>query len=138
MNTLTTEDIRHFIYDRSVDDNELEMDLFFSEDEIKRAMRFAAVSLNSIPPRTLMLRPERMPLHPATIHCTIYHLYLSKISSLSRNDIDYSAGDVTADVVKRQLANLKELLQYHKNLYVEAAESIKNEININHAYGIFC
>lgn len=134
----TAEDVRHFIFDRSVDDNPLEMDIFFSDDEIKKAMRFAAMSINSIPPRVFEVSPDRLPLHPMSLHLTVYHLYLAKISMLSRNDIDYSVGEVNASEVKRQISNLKELMMLHKQEGEREAARIKAEKNINDAYQIFC
>jgi len=135
---LTAEDIRHWIFDRSVDDNMLEADLFFSDDEIKKAMRFACISINAIPPRVGDIHPDRMPLHPMCFHLVVYHLYLARISMLSRNDIDYSVGEVAASEVKRQLANLKELLPMHKAEGTKEAQNLKTEKNINDAYSVFC
>ena len=50
MSKLTTEDIRHFLLDRDVEDNDLELDVAFSDEEIRDAMKRAARAYNSIPP----------------------------------------------------------------------------------------
>jgi hypothetical protein len=137
-NYLTVEDIRHWIFDRTVDDNPLEMDIFYDDEEIKRAMRYACTTFNSIPPRTVNWRPDRMPLHDAALNLTVYHLYLSKISMLSRNDIDYNAGGVTATEAKRQMENLKQLMMMHKAEGESAAKNLKVEKNIMSGFAIFC
>ena len=134
---ICTEDVRHFILDRDAQDNPLLMDLAFSEDEIDRSIRYACMSFNEIPPYVFDVHPERIPFEACFLHGILYHLYLAKFSQLSRNDIDHQEGNMTVEVTKRLIANLKDLMQFHKTEFETAAKNRKITANVSAAFANF-
>ena len=132
---ITPEDIRHFLYDRTPADNEIDMDLAWSEPEILQAMRFCAMSYNAIQPYVERVTATTLPQEMLFIHGTIYHLYLSKWSQLTRSDLDYSAGNMTVDRVKRWIAHLEKGMEVHKTEFETKGKERKLFINLNQAYG---
>lgn len=135
---LTPEDIRHFILDRTALDNELELDLYFTDDEIFKAIRHACMSFNSIPPRVYFLEPLNAPYTMTMLHGTAYHLYLSKIDSLGRNEIEYTSGGVTSNSAAARIRNLKELAMLHRQEFETLARQEKIEQNIMSGFSTFC
>ena len=113
------------------------MDLAFSDDEINRAMRYACMSFNEIPPYVMVARPESIPFEACFLHGIIYHLYLSKVSQLSRNDIDHQEGNMQVSITKRLIANLKELMSLHKTEFETSAKNRKVIANIQGAFANF-
>lgn len=134
-NYIRHEDIRHFIQDRSIEDNEIYMDLFFSDEDISDAMRFAAMSFNSIPPYSIIVEPEKMPFNMLFIHGVIYHLFLSRLTKLKRNDIEYTAGGVETTMDKKLIEHLTNDLQFHKQEFTSKAKELKLISNIRKASG---
>lgn len=130
-NYVTHEDIRHFIQDRTIEDNEVYMDLFFSDDEISQAKRFASMSFNSTPPYVYTVEPEKMPFNMAYIHGIIYHLYLARLSKLKRNEIEYTAGGVTTTMDKKLIDHLTQDLLFHKQEFDRKTKELKLIINMN-------
>ena len=125
---LIPEDIRHFIWDRDLQDNPLEMDLTFSDEEIRRAMRFCAMSFNDLPPFVYRIEPDQLPASGIFIHGVIYHLYVAKLSMLMRHDVDYQGGNMT--VKTSQIDHLKDLLKLHKEEFEAGAKTLKVNANI--------
>lgn len=135
--TLDVEDIRHFIFDRDAADNPLLLDVAYTDDEIARAMRYACLSFNEVTPYVFTIQPECMPFSMLFIHGTIYHLYLSRISELSRRDVDHTAGNMTVDVTKRLIANLTALVALHKKEFDTSAKQRKIAFNVSQAFRNF-
>lgn len=139
--TAVTHDmIRHFIWDRTLEDNPLEMDLAFSDTEIGHARKFCAMMFNSIPPYTVQISADVIPpgWEYSFIIGTVYHLFLAKLMSLQRKDLDYTAGNMTVDINKRRIDYLTKWSQFFK---VEAETKIKEQkviANLNAAYGSVC
>jgi len=132
--------IRHFIWDRTLEDNPLEMDLAFSDPEIGHARQFCAMMFNAIPPFTVQTTPDVIPPNwqYSFIIGTVYHLFLAKLMSLQRKDLDYTAGNMTVDINKRRIDYLTKWSQFFK---VEAETKIKEQkvlANLNAAYGSVC
>lgn len=138
--SVTNDMIRHFIWDRTIEDNPLEMDLAFSDTEIGYARKFCAMMFNSIPPFTVQIRADVIPPnweYPFMVG-TIYHLFLGKLMSLQRKDLDYTAGNMTVDINKRRIDYLTKWSQFFKT---EAEAKIKEQkviANLNAAYGTVC
>lgn len=136
----THEMVRHFIWDRTIEDNPLELDLEFSDQEIGHARQFAAMMFNSIPPFVAQISANNVPTnweYPFLL-ATAYHLLLAKLMLLSRKDIDYSAGNMAVDITKRRIDFLSKWAPAFKT---EATENIKLQkvtANLESAYGTVC
>ena len=139
--TANTHDmVRHFIWDRTLEDNPLELDLEFSDQEIGHARNFAAMMFNSIPPFVVDVVPQNIPKrweYPFMI-ATVYHLFLAKLMSLQRKDLDYSAGNMTVDINKRRIEYLTKWSQFFKSEAESKIKEIKVAANLESAYGHVC
>lgn len=134
--SLRIADVRAFILDRNVEDNSLEMDLTFSDEEIIDAFKRAAREYNSIPPFVGSVDPAALPDDTNVfLDATAMQLYISRVSRLQRNDVDYTAGDVTVALEKRQIEHLLKMIQFHRERFVEAAKAQKITRNLRRAYG---
>lgn len=127
-------DVRHYIFDRTVADNPLELDLQFSDDEIGHAMEFAAMRYNGIPPFVHVVNAARLPFADAFLVGTAYHLYLGLLQKLQRNDLDYSAGNAQVDINKRRIEHCKEWVKIFGTEFEERAKAIKISINLHNAF----
>lgn len=135
-NVIQVADVRHFIMDRVPDDNELDLDLFFTDEEIAYAMRFACMYFNSIPPKTLQVSPNAMPFHMEFLFGIVYHLYLSKIQQLGRNIKEYNAGGVSVSRVPALLAEMKAQLPEYRDTFVRYTQSTKLKENLTNGWGL--
>ncbi len=135
---LTTEDVRMFLLDRDATDNDLELDLAFSDEEIKSAMERAARSYNGIPPYVHNVSPNALPGDTNLfLHAAAEQLLRSLLSKLRRNDVDYTAGGVGVNIVTKRIAHLEREIREHRELWQEEATSRKLYININLGYRTF-
>lgn len=133
---LTIDDVRNFIWDRSAADNQLEIDLAFSDEEIRDAMKRAAREYNSVPPFVSGADPAALPSDTNLfLDATVFQLYISRISRMQRNDIDYSAGGVTVELEKKQIAYMKEMIPFHRDRFLEATKAQKIFRNLRNAFG---
>lgn len=137
MSYIKPDDVRSYLLDRSMEDNPLQLDIVFSDEEIMDAMRRSARSYNSIPPLGVSsANPSRLPDDTNMfLDAITMHLYISRYAKLSRQDVDYSAGNVVANQVRAQLGHMKEMIQAHKVMFEETAKSIKIHINVSNAWG---
>jgi hypothetical protein len=135
MSCITSEDIRMFIFDRTIEDNDLLLDLNFSEAEIQNAMIRAAREYASIPPYTSIVNPACLPGDTNMfLDGVVAQLYLSEMSKLMRNDIDYTSGNVTTNIVTKRIGHLKELFKLHQERFLTAAKPWKLTENINQGF----
>jgi hypothetical protein len=134
---IDVEDVRQFMFDRSVDDNPLELDLLFSDTEINQAFRFAAMRYNETTPYVDTVNAAYLPYGMLFLNGIAYGLCLSKLQELSRQDIEYTSGSMTIDTFKRRLDHLKELLKLFKEEFEKMAKDRKLSININACYHRF-
>jgi len=134
---ITVEEVRHYILDRSPDDNEIDFDLAFTDEEIGNAMKYAARDYASIPPMIGGAPdPNRLPGdYMLFLDGIIHHLYRMKVSQLSRNDIDYSAGGVGANIVAKRIERLSLLSDRHEERFRQQATDIKKTKNLRRAFG---
>jgi uncharacterized protein YfaT (DUF1175 family) len=138
MSKLTTEDIRNFLLDRSVEDNDLELDVAFSDDEIRDAMKRAARAYNSIPPFVNVVTPNALPGDSNIfLHATAEQLMISLLSKLRRNDVDYTAGGVGTNLVAKRIAHLQNEIKEHREMWQKEATDTKLYMNINACYRTF-
>jgi len=136
--TLDVEDVRHFIWDRTVEDNPLELDLAFSDEDIGWAFRHAAMMYNATMPPINLIRGPRdvtdLRLTYPFLIATIYHLFVAKAAQLSRQDIDYSAGNMEADFTKRRIEYLTKWAETFKEKSESGLKEYKLMINVNNGF----
>ena len=135
---LDVEDMRNFIWDRTIEDNPIELDLSFSDTEIGHAFRFAALQYNSIPPYIGTIRgPGDVTdnrLTYSVLLAVAYHLFLAKAAQLSRQDIDYTAGNMTVDFTKRRIEYLTKWAKAFKDESMQGMQAYKLMVNINSGF----
>ena len=135
---ITVEDVRHYLMDRTPDDNDLLVDLAYDDNEIRQAMVYSARDYNSVPPQVSCASPECLPAHTNMfLDCIVKHLYIMSIAQLTRNDIDYTAGGVETNIVKKRIVHLRDLIAFHQQQFIETATNQKLLINIDNAFGSF-
>ena len=134
------DDIRHFIWDRTISDNPLELDLEFSDEEIGHARRFAAMMWNSIPPYVRQISANQVPTNGdyGFLLAIVYHLFVAKLMSLQRKDLDYSAGNLTVDINKRRIDYLSKWVVALKQEATEVIKTQKLSENLESGYACFC
>jgi hypothetical protein len=133
---ITIEDVRNFIWDRSSEDNQIELDLAFSDDEIRDAMRRAAREYNSVPPYVSHADPAKLEADTNIfLDAIAMQLYISRISRMQRNDIDYTAGGMQVELEKKQIGYMKEMIPFHKERFLDAAKAQKVFRNLRRAFG---
>jgi len=127
--------VRMFIMDRTIDDNDLLLDLAYNDKEIENAMVRAAREYNGIPPFCSYADPDTL---DGTTNMFLdgiaAQLYISSLSKLMRNDIDYNSGGVTTNIVAKRIDHLKELIKIHQERFTQVAGDIKKGINIHMAF----
>jgi hypothetical protein len=133
------EDIRHFIWDRTIADNPLDLDLEFSDEEIGWARRFAVKMFNAIPPHVVDITADQVPARweYGFFLGTVYHLFLGKLMKLQRSDLDYSAGNMTVDLNKRRIEYLTKWAQAFKQEATENIKTLKLVTNLNQGFAAF-
>ena len=135
---ITVEDVRHYIMDRTPDDNDLLVDIAFDNNEIRQAMVYAARDYNSIPPLVAFVSPEYLPARTNMfLDCIVKHLYIMSLAQLTRNDVDYTSGGVATNLVGKRISHLRDLIAFHQQQFIEAASNEKLLINIDDAFGAF-
>lgn len=133
---ITLEDVRNFVQDRDLNDNELQLDLTFSDEEIMDAMKRSAREYNSISPFVGNVQADQLCADTNMfLDAIAYQLYLSRHAKLARNDMDYAAGSITTNIVQKQLAHFKELIPMHQTRFERAVKDHKLYIQINSAWG---
>ena len=133
---LTHEATRHFIWDRTLEDNPLELDLEFSDPEIGQARQFAAQMINATPPFSVQVMANQVPTNweYAFQLATVYHLLLAKLMSLQRKDLDYSAGNMTVDINKRRIEYLDKWVKVFREDAMMRIKELKVTANLESAY----
>ena len=137
LGTIDVNDVRNFIWDRTLDDNPLEMDLMFSDKEITDAMRYCAMKYNEMPPFVNTVMPQNLPFGSTFLSGIAAGLYLSKLQQESRQDVEYTAGSLTVDIQKRRLEHLTNFVKIFKEEFETLAKGIKLTINIHGAFGSY-
>jgi hypothetical protein len=134
---LTIEDIRLFLLDRGPEDNEISIDLTFSDAEIVDAMIRAARDYNAIPPIGVeSVDPDYLPTDTNLfLYGTAAQLLLSRKAKLMRNDIDYAAGNVQVSPAKKEIQYISTLQQELKNEFNMEARQRKITLNVMNGFG---
>jgi hypothetical protein len=135
---LSIQDVRDFMFDRTAMDNELDMDLSFTDEEIGKAMKRAARDANDVPPYSFTVSADNLPDDTNIyLYATAEHLYLSKMQQLMRGDADYTAGGVTGSITAKRIVHFKELVSGMRTKWEVPLKSAKITANVRklHYYG---
>jgi hypothetical protein len=133
---ITVEDIRLYILDRTIEDNDMDKDLSFSDEEIIAAMERAAREYNSIPPYVGCVEADALPKNTNMFFdATVQQLYIAELNRMSRNDIDYDAGGVSTNLEAKRIEHLKQLSRDHGERFREAATNLKIHTNWMDGFG---
>ncbi len=134
---VNVEEVRHFVMDRTVEDNDLDLDLSFTDDEIVQAMERAARSFNALPPLVMRVEWNRMPLDTNVfLNATAEHLYRAALGKLRRNDIDYNAGGVATNLAAKRISHFERAIAEYNKLWTEEARAIKISFNVRQAFRV--
>jgi hypothetical protein len=136
----SNESIRLFLLDRSVEDNEIDLQLFFSDDEINGARERAVAHFNEIPPYSVTISlsgtvGDSLPRPMMFLNGIAYFAHLSKLMKLQKEDLDYNAGGMSVELVKRRIAHLSNNLTLFKQEFENLATNYKLHINYNSSFG---
>ena len=135
-NYITVDDIRMYILDRFISDNELDKDLSFGDEEILAAMERAAREYNSIPPYVNGARADCLPKDTNMFFdAIVQQLYIAELNRAKRNDIDYDAGGVVTSLEAKRIKHLEDLAKDHGERFREAAQNRKIFINYSNGFG---
>ena len=136
---LTIEMIRDEIQDRVPGDNSIDCDLFFSDDEILKAMDRAAGRYNQLPPVGVdVVSGRALPANTSVfLDAVISQLYGSAIHKLIRNQMTWQTGDVTVDLEPKRLQAFQQAKAALDQVWRIDARDRKREINQNLAWGYF-
>ncbi len=133
---ITEQDVRMYLLDRTVDDHMVLPDVAFTSEEIAHAMRTAARRYNSIRPYIDYADPNNLP--------DVTNLFLDGIAgalfdmkrvNASLNDMDYSAGNVSANVQGNLLKNVAALADFYNERFTKDATELKTARNLQRAFG---
>lgn len=136
-NVIDAEAVRFFMFDRTAADNPLVMDLEFSDEEIGWAMKFAALRYNEMEPQVEIVDYGALPFGMIFLTGTAAYLYLQKFQQLTRNNMEYTAGNMTVDINAKKIEAVKALYTLFKEEFEEKAASRKRTINIQSTYRTF-
>jgi hypothetical protein len=132
MACITSEDVRMYVFDRNIEDNPLLLDLNFSEEEIANGMVRAAREWASIPPYTSTVSPACLPADTNMfLDAIVAQLYMSEMNKLMRNDIDYTSGNVTTNLVAKRIKHLADMVKFYQERFKIAAKEWKISENVS-------
>lgn len=135
--TIDFQDVRHFIFDRTAADNPMLLDLEFTDTDISYAMRFAAMNYNEMEPKVELVDSSALPFGTVFLYGIVYHLHLGELERRRRNNVEYTAGDMSVDINKRRIDSLMESMKFFHDEFLRLASDRKRTINIEGAYGHF-
>ena len=134
MSYLTEQDVRAFIVDRTIADND-GLGLAFKPEDIAEAMKRAAREYNSVPPLIGQVTGTTLPDDTNMfLDATAQQLYLAELANLTRKDIDYTAGGVQTPIERQRIEHLKKLIDLHGTRFTQAASTFKRTLNFRRAY----
>ena len=133
----SNDSVRRFVLDRTVEDNAIDLELFFTEPEINFARKLAIGHYNETPPYVNRIDDSQLALpYPlAFLHGIAYHLYLGKLQKLQKEDLDYNAGGMQVDLIKRRIAHLAQNIPAFKQEFLTLISQQKVAANYKSAFG---
>ncbi len=136
MSYITEADVRDYLRDRNFQDNLLLPDVAYSPEEILTAMKTAAREFNSLPPLVMSVKAQCLPDDTNVFFDAIAAaLMRSVVANATANDMDYSAGGVTANVQGNKLKNYTAAAMMFDQRFRQAASDIKTCFNLSQADG---
>lgn len=133
---ITERDVREEMRDRSAAEHLTLTDVAFSSEDIAHAMRKTARRFNSLRPYVLTVTPETLSGNTNVFFDGIAWALLEGLRlNAGLNDLDYSAGNVSASVQGKLIANLERMIPIYEKRFVEEASAMKLAINLSHAFG---
>lgn len=105
-------------------------------EDIQSAMESAAREWNDVPPYISTARASCLPNDTNILFDAIaFHLLCREKQKLTREDIDYSAGGVQANLVKARLKHIDDQAKFYFEKFQKAAREKKTAINLSRANG---
>lgn len=133
---ITEQDVREDMMDRTYADHLLLPDVAFTAEDIAYAMRKAARRFNSIQPYVCTVEPHRLSAKTNLFFDGIAWALLERwLLNASMNEMDYSAGNVTASVQGKLVGNLEKMVKLYQDRFITTATEMKVSINLNNAFG---
>lgn len=128
---LTIDLVRAEIQDQDPGDNTIDCDLFFSDENILKAMDRCAAQYNRMAPVGIdVVTPDKLPSNTDVfMNGVLYYLYSSAINKLARNIMTWQTGNTTVDLDGKRMEAFAGLKAYYKSEFEQGAKERK--ININ-------
>ncbi len=138
MDYLTEHEVRTALLDLEVRENQLDLDLQFSAEEIAEATKRMCRRYNSTAPYVDTLEPARVPLtFQFAVDGVIAELLVAEVSKLARNEISYSTGDVSVNLVGDRRKAMLDLYGLYRANFEKGMMDRKRTINTASLYAIF-
>lgn len=133
---LTIETVRDELQDRTPMDNTVELDLFWSDDDIRHAMERTASVYNGMPPMGVdVVHPTALPANTEVfMDGVLWNLYRQGIHKINRNIMSWQTGNTSVDLYKSRLEAFKAELQLLGE-WKNAAKERKHFINQYNGWG---
>lgn len=133
---LTIEKIRNELQDRTPMDNPIELDQFWTDEDIKHAMERTAEVYNGMPPMGVnVVSPLALPANTEVfMDGVLWNLYRQGIHKLNRSIMNWQTGNTTVDLHKSRLEAFKAELQLLAE-WKTAAKERKHFFNQRLAWG---
>lgn len=133
---VTETEVRIYILDLTYEQNDLQDDLTFSSEEIEAAMIACARAFNGIFPQVLYVQPHCMSTRTNVfLDGTVAYMLRAKVIQLSRNDLDYQAGNVSVNVDGKQIEHFRNLEKKYYDDFYRVAHNMKLTANLNDGFG---
>ena len=136
----SNDSVRRFVLDRTVEDNAIDLEIFFTNKEINFARTLAVGHYNEIPPYVRKIavgstNKDNLPYPYAFLNGIAYHLYLGKLQKLQKEDLDYNAGGMSVDLIKRRINHLSGNISNFKQEFITLITQHKVAHNYKGAVG---
>jgi len=134
MAKLTTDSVRDFLRDQCVVDG-LAEPLVYSEEEILIAMKRGCAAFNDVPPIFIKFQVADMSDDTNIfLDAVVTQLYKMEHARLTRQDIEYTAGETVVAVDRTRIGHLETLIKYHEAAFRQAANDYKRYVNFQQGF----
>jgi len=134
---ISIDDVRNYMFDTSWKENDLLLDVEFTDEQIQAAMNTVIREWNSIPPYVYKLEPgadlpnDTNMFLDGIVAALLRALLLNKM----RNEVSVQAGNMAVATDTSYINQLKSIIPVYERRFQEAATAQKIYINLNQAYG---
>lgn len=137
MSYITEADVRDYLRDRSFQDNLLVSDVTYSSEDIATAMKSVAREFNSVPPLVIFVSAQCLPDDTNVFFDGIAAALMRSVAAnATANDMDYSAGGVSANIQGNKLRNFSAAAAMYGDRFRQSATDIKIIFNLSQADGL--